>query len=387
MAKVIRSSRPLPLSDHPGPLPLRRQLRRCACGCLTFLNLPCRRCGRRWMQPEFDRARRCGAKRLARLVAGMLACTLAAMWLVAQVWPWLAVLPVVVLLVVAATEWSDDGLSLYETFFLFHPWKRVYARDKLTAADAESLFQLQQAYDGDLRRLEQMLDGCREQEDRAARAEEIFCLGRQLAEIYHNRRLSALLAGCLLLMQPEEGIRVDLEQVCRYLCPQDLLQMANEGRLLDWLDSWVKASCLPAGQYTARTLVRICGLRVEKTMAECAPLLSGSRIVEADRCSGSFTQLEISKMQAIWLSCGFADRCLDEKSAAMDGWKKGDRADRLELGISRLQKEHLAAQYWSDVCWYEEQSTARQSFLELLGQCGNRQEKELLDSWGKEAAQ
>lgn len=377
--------RPNP-ADYPGRPPLRRQLRRCACGCMTFLDLPCRRCGRRGMQPEFALARRRGARMLAGLAAGMLACTLASAWLVSRVWPWLAVLSVGVLLL-AMVSWSEEGVAFYEVFFLFHPRKGPYPKDTLTTADPDSLLQLQQAYDGDLRRLEEMLAACRREKEPAARAEEIFCLGLQLANVYHNRRLSALLAGCLLLMQPQEGVRVDMELVCRHLWPQDLLEMADEGRLLDWLDSWIKASCLPAGQYTARALVRLCGLRVEKITASRYPAAICKKIVDADRCAGSFTPLEISKLQAIWLSCGFADRWRGDKRTALEIWRHRLEAGLLDGPMDQASRQHLAAWYWSDVCWYEEEKLPWTGLMRLLGQCPNAQERELLRSWGKEAAE
>lgn len=386
MARLIRRGKPLDPADYPGRPPLRRQLRRCSCGCMTFLDLPCRRCGRSRMQPEFARAHRQGARRLGRLMAGMLACTLAACWLVSRVWVWLAVLPVV-LLAFALFEWTEDGLSLYETFFLFHPWKRFYSKQDLTTADYDSLVQIQQAYDGDLRRLEDMLAACQKEENQAEEAEKIFCLGLQLANVYHNRRLSALLAHCLLLMQPEEGVRVDMELVCRYLWPQDLLDMASESELLDWLDSWVKASCLPAGQYTARALVRICGLRVESSMCRRSPLSSCRGMVEDDCLTDAFTPLEISKLQAVWLSCGFADRWLGDKKTVLEAWEHRLQAGLLDMDLMQAKRQHLAAWYWSDVCWYEADELPWQGLMKLLDQCPNPQERELLQSWGREAAE
>ncbi len=386
MARLIRCGKPLDPADYPGRPPLRRQLRRCTCGCMTFLDLPCRRCGRSRMQPEFARAHRQGARRLGLLAAGLLACTLAACWLVSRVWIGLAVLPVV-LLAFALFEWSEDGLSLYETFFLFHPRKWFYPKEELTTADYDSLVQLQLAYDGDLRRLEEQLAACPEKKNRARQAERIFCLGRQLANVYHNRRLSALLAGCLLLMQPEEGVRVDMELVCRYLWPQDLLDIAGEDELLDWLDGWIKASCLPAGQYTARALVRICGLRAEKHMAAHSPLSSCRAMAEEDCLAGAFTPLEISKLQAVWLNCGFADRWLGDKTAVLDAWDQRLQAGLLDGTIRQARQQHLAAWYWSDVCWYQADQPPWKGLQALLDQCPNAQEGQLLQSWGKEAAE
>ena len=381
MAQVIRQHQPVDIASCPGRLPLRQQMRRCSCGQLTFLDLPCRGCGRTRLQPEFDRAHLCGKKWFVIYTVAVLVSTLIAMWLLALIWPWLAVLPVLVTAFFVLAEWNEGGESFFDTFFLFHRERLFDRMGQLKTADAECLFEIQQAYDQDLLRLEEMLEPLKQQQDCSRQAEQIFLQARQLAQVYHNRRLSALMAHCLLLMHPEESIRVDMDQVCRFLYPQDLADMATEGKLIVWLDSWVKASCLPVGEDTARALVRICGLRVESITAETYPGDSCRKIVQADRCQRSFTRLEVSMLQAIWAASGLGQYSQTGKKAVLDKWAQAEKNGALDRPLQQSARDHLAARYWADICWYERDKIPFFGFNMMLARSANKQEKELLQLW------
>ena len=383
MAQVIRPHQPLDITHNPGRLLLRQQLRRCSCGCLSFLDLPCRNCGCKRWKSEFSRAHARGRRQVCVYLGGIVLMTLVAMGVVAIVHPGLALLPSALAVILVVSEWKNGGMSLYDTFFLFHQ-KRVRGDKKLvTAADTECLLAIQEAYDGDLLRLENMLEKARVAEDYAIKVEQLFLQARQLASIYHNRRLSALMARCLLFMQPEEGIRVDMDEVCRFLYPQDLEDVANDGTLLRWLNNWVKASCLPMGRYTAQALVRICALRIESFAVGMVPAEVCRHIIDTKWCQRSFTKTERIMIQAIWTASGLGGDWSKQGVFPLRQWQQMKKKGMLDRPLQHTVRAHLPAQYWADICLYSREEIPYGDFMDLVKGGTDEHGKQLLEMWGQ----
>lgn len=244
---------PAGAEEFPGPVPLRRCLRRCRCGQLTFLPLPCPNCGGQNFEPAFSFAlRRAWTRRAGRWVLAAV-YVLAAGYGAWKLWPPLA--PAVAGVTAAALA-ADLVRRTPEgdiCFWLFHDSAR--GRKKLPLADIPRVGAVTDAYDADVTRLERMLEagqdpGC---------AERVFYLAQGLAGVYHNRRISALLAKCLGLLPLSEGICVDLEQVCAWLEPEDV-----PADVLKKLSACACLTCLPPGEQTARFTARYCALLVQR---------------------------------------------------------------------------------------------------------------------------
>ena len=200
---------PVREGEFPGPVALRKRLRRCGCGQMTFLSLPCRNCGARKSEPAFRWAlRKAWARRIGRWILAV-AYMLLAGCVAFQIWApfaWLIAAGTITALVADLIRSTADGDICY---WLFHD----SGGGKKKLADAARIEALTDAYDGDLRRLERMLD-----EDPKS-AQRVFCMAQELTEVFHNRRISALLANCLVSLPISEGICIDLDQICAWLKP------------------------------------------------------------------------------------------------------------------------------------------------------------------------
>lgn len=244
---------PAGAEEFPGPIALRKQLRRCGCGQMTFLSLPCRNCGAQRNEPAFRWARRkAWTRRIGRWVLAAV-YLLVAGWAAFQIWvplAWLTAVGTAAALAADLIRSTPDGDSC---FWLFHD----RAGGKKTLADAARIEALTDAYDGDLRRLEQMLERDPESAGR------VFYMAQDLAQVFHNRRVSALLAACLAKLSISEGICVDLDQICAWLEPEDV-----SPEVLLKLGECARFTCLPAGGPTARFVGRFCAFRIQEAMKQ-----------------------------------------------------------------------------------------------------------------------
>lgn len=246
---------PAGAKDFPGPIALRKQLRRCSCGQMTFLPLPCRSCGAQRSEPAFRWAlRRAWVRRAGRW--GLAAVYLLAAGCAAlRIWPPLAVLIAGGTAAVLAADVIRSTAEGDICFWLFHDSAR--GKKKLPLANAARIGALTDAYDADLRRLERMLETDRGPEC----AERVFYMAQDLTQVFHNRRVSAVLAGCLTALPLSEGICVDLDQVCAWLEPEDV-----SAETLAKLAECARFTCLPAGEPTARFVCRFCALRFQEAL-------------------------------------------------------------------------------------------------------------------------
>ena len=249
---------PVGVEEFPGPTALRERLRRCSCGHMTFLSLPCRNCGAQKSEPAFRWAsRKAWTRRIGRWAFAAVYLLLAG-YAALQIWPPLAVLVAVVIvgaLLVNLIRGASEGDICY---WLFHD--SAGGRKKL--ADTAGAEALSDAYDDDLRRLERMIELDPSQEC----AEQVLYMAQEMAGIFHNRRVSALMANCLAALPLSEGICIDLDQVCAWLEPEDV-----SDELLSKLGQCARLTCLLAGEPTARFVGRFCAFRIQK-MVERNPL-------------------------------------------------------------------------------------------------------------------
>ena len=242
---------PVRAEEFPGPATLRKQLRRCSCGQMTFLSLPCRNCGAQNSEPAFRWAlRKAWTRRIGRWIFAS-AYLLLAGYAALQIWVPLAALiaagTVGALAVDLIRSTSEEDIC----FWLFHD----SARKKKELADAAKVEALTNAYDMDLQRLEQMI----ELEPGPECAERVFYMAQDMAQVFHNRQVSALIANCLAALPLSEGICVDLDQVCAWLEPEDV-----SPKVLSKLGECARFTCLPAGEPTARFVGRFCAFRVQE---------------------------------------------------------------------------------------------------------------------------
>lgn len=244
---------PAGAEEFPGPVPLSKSLRRCRCGQLTFLPLPCPNCGGRNWEPAFQFAlRKAWTRRAGRWFLAVI-YVLAAGYGAFKLW-WPLALPVVgVTLAALAADLARRTPEGDICFWLFHDSAR--GRKKLPMADIARVGAVTDAYDADVKRLEQMLEA----DFSAGCAERVFYMAQGLAEVYHNRRVSALLAKSLSALPLSEGICVDLEQICAWLEPEDV-----PADILKKLSACACLTCLPPGEQTGRFTARYCGLQVQR---------------------------------------------------------------------------------------------------------------------------
>lgn len=263
---------PVGAEEFPGPTALRDQLRRCSCGHITFLSLPCRNCGAQKSKPAFRWAsRKVWTRRIGRWAFAAVYLLLAG-YVALRIWVPLAVLIAVVTVGALAANLIHGTSEGDICYWIFHD----STRERKKLADTAGAEALSDAYDDDLRRLERMMDPGPSPEC----AEQVLYMAQDMAGIFHNRRVSALMASCLAVLPLSEGICVDLDQVCAWLEPEDV-----SDELLSKLGQCARLTCLPAGEPTARFVGRFCAFRVQE-MVEGNPLLYHYSINHIPHLSG-----------------------------------------------------------------------------------------------------
>lgn len=244
---------PVGAKDFPGPIALRKQFRRCGCGQMTFLSLPCRNCGAQKSEPAFRWAlRKAWTRRIGRWILAAVYLLLAGLAAL-QIWVPLAGMIAVGTVAAVAVDLIRSTPDSDICYWLFLNG----AREKKKLTDTARIEALTDAYDGDLRRLEQML----QQDSSPECAESVFYMAQDLTRVFHNRRVSALLANCLARLPLSEGICVDLDQVCAWLEPEDI-----SPEILSKLGECARFTCLPAGGPTAGFVGRFCAFRIQESL-------------------------------------------------------------------------------------------------------------------------
>ncbi len=326
----------------------------CKCGRLTFLELPCSKCGGTGFEPAFLRASNEGkSSRRKRWLAApvFLAGVFIASWFVWKPLVLIAAVPVYLELIKESFGKSDNDKELENVYRLLHTGGE---EEYIPMADLKAVDRLWEAYDGDIRRLELMLENDRTQ-DTAAR---VFRLAQSLTEVFHNRRLSALMMECLMRLPVGLGFCIDVDQVCAFLEPADL---KNRDGVLSKLSDCVKFSSIPSGFATARFIVKLCALIIQEralgTAARNTSIINASRLEEL---RSFFPEKEKRLLREIWAysATGLELPQDNEKSAPIP---------KDSMYISDIpENADYFADYWFRQAWYNSRSVQRRELKRLF---------------------
>ncbi len=359
---------PAGAEDYPGPGALRERFRRCSCGQMTFLPLPCRSCGAETPEPVYrytmHKARLQRAKRWTIAVPFFLGtCALAALiW-----WP-----------LVVPTGLVTLGALLYDVcrkrdeldycYWLFHQEERQCGSQPMLLPSI--MDEISSAYDGDLYRLEQALARGPSRD----RAIEIYNMGRELAFIYHNRRVSALLLRCLLLLPLSEGLRIDLDRICAFLEPEDFPDGAP---VLTKLAECARFTCLLLGEPVARFVVRVCASRVQEAALQEDPDASVREASSALELEQLFSQEERQALSLLWTASATGGTLSESAKRPLPSLSCETPLCELPLGSNAV------AERWAQQVWDLPGSKERTAFDQLIAGGRNRLGELLAERWGR----
>lgn len=381
MGKPVRSQ------DLTGRRPLFEQMRRCSCGAVTYLPLACRSCGKNDMMTVHDWAHSTGRKAQLKNLLCSFAAMLVAVLVIGLLggetpMVLLAVLPVVLFVVAVRYGWMDKRTQT--TYWLFHrgKWASGLSTKTQLLMEEAAAEEYINGYEGDVARLERMLEAASDQQQ----VEKIYLHCRQLAQVFHNRRLSALMARCLMRLNLYEGICVDLDEICRHLVPEDA---DMENQLLSVLSECARFTCIPPGDDTAHAMLRIFGVRLQRAYAASAPSTSTlASLVYKKNVHFYFTQEEREQIRRIWVCTGGAG-CLDEELAAAELQRINtafEESGKSGMNIGELaEDDQTFARYWSDLCWYDADSEPRKALEKLIDLESDPMVTTLFEQWAADA--
>lgn len=408
MQNVWGTDMPIRVEDYPDSMALRERFRQCRCGQTTFLDLPCRDCGRSDQEPVFQKARKRSLGSGIKRFGMSLLCVLAVCALLWLIWPPLTALAILVALLVLVPNFLFGSLGSDEIttcYWLFHQTapKISINQDCLPMADRESLSAITDAYDGDLMRLERML----ETDLTPERALLVFRQAQSMTTIYHNRRVSKLLMRCLLVLPVSEGICLDMEQVCQFLTPDDfrddslfmvLLRTQREvlypaefnadRALLEKLYDCVRFTCLCPGEATARFLVRLCASRVQRVQLYKNLDETVKMAAKTQSLTPFFDEKERKMIAQIW-EASATGLTRSDSSQRLVLWEKDPAfANLCETPLGKLPPgSSVLADFWFDHVWYDHKSQQSRAFHRLVDHNGSQQSARLKGLWGNEEVQ
>lgn len=371
--------------DYPPPKALRERYRRCKCGEATFLDMPCRKCGRTDQEPVFHLAeKRSRADRRRRLLCGLLAVVVAFV-LLALLWPPLLIPGCVVALVALRRPLvMGKAGDLYRCYWLFHRKKpSLFQYRKTLLAEPEPIQEMLTAYDADLGYLEKTLKSNMTSDN----AKQILPLALSLTDVYRNRRLSAVLMVCLALLPASEGICVDLDLVCENL---DIADFQGAETVLKKLYEYAQLSCLNPGPGTAKFVVRFCARRVQEKQRERHPEMTVEQAgQDVYRLADWLKEEERSMLSEIWYRSTIGAAAPDETAPELKRWTTSKKYVTLrQTPLAQLgEKDRSLETYWFDQVWYDATGLMGTNFRQLLRLSSNDFERELGDSWGKSGKQ
>jgi len=323
---------------------------------MTFLPLPCRNCGAQRSVPAFRYAlRKAWGRRIGRWILAV-AYLLIAGGAALKIWPPLAALIAVGTAAALGADLIRRTAEGDTCFWLFHDSTR---KKKLPPADAAGIEALTDAYDMDLRRLEQML----ELEPSPECAERVFYMAQSLTGVFHNRRVSALLANCLTFLPVSEGICVDLDQICAWLEPEDV-----SPKTLVKLAECARSTCLPAGEPTARFVGRFCAFRVQELLERVEkirdyllddiPEMIAVRIITLKRAIPS--KEERTCLASLWNLAGILPKSQTPLETAPPPYSTSMKIGEIPAGCG------IIADYWFRTVWRQPDNKGFQEMEELF---------------------
>lgn len=380
MQKVWGSTVPIKSEDYPAPQILRNRLKRCKCGQMTFLDLPCRACGNIDLEPAFVYARRQNNLYKARNGLKIILYLAAASVAMLLIWPPLVILVAIAAIIAAVSSRGFGGPDVGTCFWLFHDSQKFsgqwYGIGNTPMADPDALDALTAGYDGDLLRLERMLDDVPDAEHALA----VFHAVRSMAEIYHNHRVSMLLMRSLMLLPLSDGIRLDLDQICCFLRPEDF---DDDKKLLEYLYEGARFTCICPGEATARCLARLCAVRIQREELEKHPEWTVDHCAQARPMETYFDETECKMVTNIWLQSAIGKNDTDS-IRRLELWEQDP--EYIELRSSQIKElspgSNAVADLWFDRFWYNSRSEQRRSFFEMVySHCDSPADHFLLLLW------
>lgn len=356
MQEIWGVDTPVGKDDFPGSRALMDRLMVCPCGKLTFLELPCRRCGKLAFKPVLSKiSQQERRSRLKRWLAApvFLMGMLVLAWFVWKPLVLVAAVPVYATLIQESFQKTETERTLEHVYWLLHTEGKA-ERGNLSLADATAVDQLTEAYDEDLRRLERIV----ENNNTTEVAARVFRMAQSLSEVFHNRRVSALMMECLMRLPVGLGFNIDVDQVCAFLEPADLKN--KEAALLKLVDC-VKLSSIPSGFATARFTVKMCAARVqERVLSTVDPYTS---IIDASKVGelwSFFPEPEKQLLRDLWAysAIGLKLPLNREQSTSVS---------LNSMCISDIPKgANYLADYWFQRAWYKGKSRQRRELRKFF---------------------
>lgn len=359
------SNAPVLAGNYPGSETLRQQYRQCRCGTATFLPLPCRVCGGTTWEPAFDRALRKAKKQRARRWLLSVPYMLGMSVLGFLIWPPLAVAAITAPLAALIFELVQKSDARDTCFWLFH--RDAKGSGELPIADVLALDEMITAYDTDLGRLEKILAENPSQDN----AVQVYHMAQGMAALYHNRRVSALLLRCLLVLPVREGIYIDVDQVCAWLEPEDLPSSGALRKLADC----ARFTCLRLGEPTARFAARVSAARVQDALMAQQPDLSVAEACDRTSLEQVFSPEERKALGMLWITSSVGSLSHDVPQETLRQKKDGILINNLPEG------SRAVADFWFRNLWYNAESIQRQEMDRLAGQ-QDKMSRILLETWG-----
>jgi hypothetical protein len=360
--------KPVRLQDLTGRRPLIEQMKRCSCGAVTFLPLPCRRCGKTELTPVRTWAEDMGRNMQRKNLLLSVAAAVAAGGLIAALsggtaLALLGAVPLIPLAIAIPRGWLDK--QTLTRYWLFHREAAPsgLSMKKIPLLEEAALEEYINGYEGDLNRLERMLENAKDQQQ----AEAVYLNCRQLAQVFHNRRVSELMFNCLRRMTLYEGVCVDLDEICRHLMAEDA---DEESTLLEVLSECARFTCVPPGEDTARAMLRIFGMRLQRAYAASAPSNSTlAALTYRKKVQFYFSEEEREHIRRIWFSTG-GTGCTDTALAAAALQRITTEFEESGAATTNIydlaEGDRTFARYWSELCWYGADSEPRRALEQLI---------------------
>lgn len=367
--------------DFPPQKSLQARFRRCRCGEATFLDLPCRKCGSTDQTPVFELAEKQSRADARGRLLGCAVSLVVGLTVLGLLWlPLLIPGVLVAVLALRPDPKQPYTRQMQRCYWLFHRKKiGLLHQAEERMADPEALQEMVDAYDADLHYLERWL----EQQPTAETAEQVYALAGSMAELYHNRRVSALMMKCLMHLPISEGICLDMDQICAFLHVEDF---PKPEEILARVHECVLLTCLCPGEQTARFVVRFCADRIQRIQRNQAP----DKTVEeaANDLKGLirwFTEQERSMLSDLWIRSAVGLPEPPKNEPELLRWTnlkpfiamKGNK-------LSALAQENCSlASYWFDHVWYDREGVLWQRFQTLVKSGEGPFAVRVATGWGK----
>lgn len=377
MRNVWGTDVPIRLEDYPEVPALAKSFRRCRCGQTTFLDMPCHACGNQHLEPVFEAADKRARKSRILLVLIGLPVLAAACILLGLIWPPLIVAALIVAGIAVLPSIQYGSREIFQCYWIFHsPTAFKKMADRTPYVEPAALDEISNGYDNDLAYLNHLLHKNPTMEC----AQLVFRQAQNLTSVYHNRRVSALMMECLIHLPVEDGICLDVDQICEYLQPEDL---KDDKAALAKLYDCVRFTSLCPGEETAKFVLRYCAERLQQAQLRQNP---GKTIVEAAETRPLFIYFapkERKMLAAIW-NYSSIGHVYNPEAPGLKCWSEPAAVELSQKALRDLPPHNnLMAIYWYDHVWYSDTGRPALNFRSMIESNGNDFAIELMAKWGR----